>query len=274
MHACNTAFFKATCSPSSQSLCGAYQSLWGDRVHGLLVQHHYHKGDGQKVGQVHHQCHREGRSSSRYSRDLCQGWCVWETIVQTLSLSSFLYSLPGPHPDLCTTAEAVWISYTNEYGKRMKLGVNPYGAYKIELFNGKQDITPEKPYTLDVVSCTHGTDYTDWSCEIELPWEFLPPSVSGTEHLLIATTLCRSLMCLIIFQVSSYQMVHNHKPLSHADSTVEASDYELVGQTCPGLRHGDKKIDWEGCDIDPREITLKDNNEYSHIWRYVLLKTC
>ena len=76
-------------------------------------------------------------------------------------------------------------------------------------------------------------------------------------------------------------MVHNHKPLTMAaDDSAEkkaeaATDYEFVGQTCPGLRPGDGKIDWQGCDMDAREIIVRgENKEYSQIWSDVLLKTC
>ena len=84
-------------------------------------------------------------------------------------------------------------------------------------------------------------------------------------------------------QVHKSQMVHNHQPLSHADSTMEATDYEFVGQTCPGLKEGDKKIDWDGCWMDRRQVKDRDDpsqpiyiqdEAYSEVWRNILLKTC
>ena len=54
-----------------------------------------------------------------------------------------------------------------------------------------------------------------------------------------------------------------------------ASEYEIVSQAYPGLREGDKKIDWTGAGFDHRSIVdTAELKEYSELWKEALLKTC
>ena len=41
----------------------------------------------------------------------------------------------GPIRDLSTQSESVWLSFNTEMGKSLRVGINPYGAYKVEFWN-------------------------------------------------------------------------------------------------------------------------------------------
>lgn len=130
---------------------------------------------------------------------------------------------------LDVTTQSFWVSFTNNKGEQLRVGVNPYGAFRTMLIdeNGR---TLTDQNQLSVATCGREGEGFRWSCEIQIQFELLPPNLSF------------------------FQMFH--------------SDQSNIIALCPGLPAGsDGNVDWKGCATDLNAVVdSPDNWEYSQTW--------
>ncbi len=83
----------------------------------------------------------------------------------------------GPNAALSLESESLWMSFTNvDSAEQMRLGVNPHGAYRIQLMKDSVDKSVED-YELTSIVCGEKEAKTS-ECILLLPWDFLPANFS------------------------------------------------------------------------------------------------
>ena len=134
------------------------------------------------------------------------------------------------------------MSFTGFKGESVRIGINPYGAHRVQLFDQGKELAYNQD-TMKSVQCQQENQGSKWSCSFEVCWSLLPPNIRF------------------------FQMIHAHVNLEGEE------EREFVGAACPGFSDGspyaDQITDWRGCEIDGRVVV----NEYSDVWRDAMKET-
>jgi hypothetical protein len=158
----------------------------------------------------------------------------------------------GSNPALNYDSESVWFNYRGEGNESVRFGVNPYGAFLVQLRDDVRDVVLDQSQALLNVNFALGSD-ANYEGTFEVPYAFLPPSVSD------------------------FQVVHFHRVVEpvNVDAAKAAavggeSKFDFVGAVFPGFRAD--QVDWRGAGFDYRAvIDPEDNKEYSPVWSGALV---
>ena len=145
----------------------------------------------------------------------------------------------GPTDKLDTTSESFWLIYTSANRQRLRIGVNPEGAYRVTLIDSDQIVVSDG-VELESAVCSRCQN-CDFECTLTVPWELLPANVTN------------------------YQMAHAHYPENGANST---DDFFSV--LCPGLEVGSTDpYDMTGCETDVTGVAMQ-RSQHSYFWMQAL----
>ena len=75
----------------------------------------------------------------------------------------------------------MWVAFTNKKGEAVRVAVNPWGAYLVQLFRNTNENGEEEEEVLAEgmelpanPDCSREDGSANWNCRLQLPWSLLP----------------------------------------------------------------------------------------------------
>ncbi|XP_059082705.1 uncharacterized protein LOC131880180 [Tigriopus californicus] len=198
-------------------------------------------------------CTKKAQFGANFSTKRSNGKLIFNVTVSELGQVNYdiptTQQQPGPNDELFDLPhESVWASFTNEDNLAIRFGINPYGAYLVNLLDDSNILANVTLVDENSLTCSTPTN-SFWSCQLSIEDQYFPKDVKY------------------------FQLVHHHQPLL-SDENKPLPDFEIISASCLGTLEGQpiggntlRDLDWVGCLTDNRNfLDPVVNSEHSNIW--------
>ncbi|TRY76575.1 hypothetical protein TCAL_00168 [Tigriopus californicus] len=198
-------------------------------------------------------CTKKAQFGANFSTKRSNGKLIFNVTVSELGHVNYdiptTQQQPGPNDELFDLPhESVWASFTNEDNLAIRFGINPYGAYLVNLLDDSNILANVTLVDENSLTCSTPTN-SFWSCQLSIEDQYFPKDVKY------------------------FQLVHHHQPLL-SDENKPLPDFEIISASCLGTLEGQpiggntlRDLDWVGCLTDNRNFLDSEvNSEHSDIW--------